>query len=173
VAVSIVTVNMRRRFLLLVLFTAAVASLPGASAAATIGVRQRAAVPYDLAADEKLGGHTLARHVGRSDADLAERLQRERNISAASTYPDQATAARVVGAAIAQSKAKLDAWTARRGPRPNLVLRYEQATGPPIGRSLARGARSPQPCHRALVVIRWDERRQRWFVLTSYPEAAR
>lgn len=136
-------------------------------------VRQRTPAPYDLATDEKLGGHTLARHVGRSDAELAERLQRERNISAASTYPDESTAARVVGAAIAQSKGQLDTWVARRGPRPNLVLRYQQSTGPPIGRSLARGARSPQACHRALVVIRWDERRQRWFVLTSYPETAR
>ena len=43
---------------------------------------------YDLEADEALGGHTMARHVGRTDAQLAERLQRERDISAASTYTD-------------------------------------------------------------------------------------
>jgi Bacterial CdiA-CT RNAse A domain len=30
-----------------------------------------------LAADEAMGGHTLARHVGRTDAQLAERLQKE------------------------------------------------------------------------------------------------
>ena len=37
---------------------------------------------YDLAVDESLGGHTLARHVGRTDAQLAERLRAEPDISA-------------------------------------------------------------------------------------------
>src|SRR5215510_5684202 len=77
---------------------------------------------YDLAADERLGGHTLQRHVGRTDAQLAERLRRERNITAASTYTDRETASTVVGAALAESKSKVEAWLARRGSRPNLVL---------------------------------------------------
>jgi len=59
---------------------------------------------YDLERDEKRGGHTLARHVGRSDADLGERLRRERQISAASTYTDRATAERVVALALAQQR---------------------------------------------------------------------
>jgi hypothetical protein len=41
----------------------------------------------DLRADEALGGHTLARHVGKTDAELAARLKREPQISAASTTP--------------------------------------------------------------------------------------
>lgn len=49
------------------------------------------AVRYDLERDERRGGHTLSRHVGRSDADLRERLSRERQISAASTYTDRVT----------------------------------------------------------------------------------
>jgi hypothetical protein len=127
----------------------------------------------DLRADERLGGHTLARHVAKTDEELAARLRRERQISAASTYTDMDTAERVVGAALAQSKKRLDAWVQRTGPRPNLVLNYAQAGGPPIGRSLERDARTATPCDRALVVLRWDERDDRWFVLTSYPEARR
>src|SRR3954469_23577240 len=75
---------------------------------------------YDLAADEKLGGHTLERHVGRTDADLAERLRHESNISAASTYDDAATARRVVAAAIDRNRGRLQTWSDRNGPRPNL-----------------------------------------------------
>jgi uncharacterized protein YcbX len=111
--------------------------------------------------------------VGRTDAQLAERLRRERTISAASTYTDHATASAVVAAALQDSRSRVDAWRARRGPRPNLVLRFTQPTGPPIGRSLARGAREAEPCRRALVVLRWDDRVGRWYVLTSYPEADR
>jgi hypothetical protein len=128
---------------------------------------------HDLTVDERLGGHTLQRHVGRTDAQLAERLRRERSIAAASTYTDRETASTVVAAALADSRSKVDAWLARRDSRPNLVLHYRRPTGPPIGRSLERGAREAEPCHSALVVLRWDDRERQSYVLTSYPEADR
>ena len=50
----------------------------------------------DLAADESMGGHTLARHVGKTDSQLSDRLRREPQISAASTYTDREMAERTV-----------------------------------------------------------------------------
>jgi len=126
---------------------------------------------YDLAHDEALGGHTLARHVGKSDRELADRLRRERQITSASTYTDEDTARRVVGAAVDASREKIGSWERRKGARPNLVLNYIQPGDRPIGRSLGRRARASVPCHRALVVLRWVERTSVWYVLTSYPEA--
>jgi hypothetical protein len=123
--------------------------------------------------DEGLGGHTLSRHVGRTDEELRERLGRERDISAASTYPDRATAERVVGSALDRSRSRLEPWERRHGNRPNLVLHYVDRASGSIGRVLTRGSRQPRAADGALVVLRWDERRQRWFVLTSYPEMAR
>jgi len=131
------------------------------------------ASPRDLGHDEALGGHTLARHVARTDAQLHDRLNRERQISAASTYADRATAERVVGEALAASSDRIRSWSARGGRRPNLVLRYRGGRGGPIGRSLERGDASPRPCHDAVVVLRWDDRRGGYVVLTSYPEARR
>lgn len=129
---------------------------------------------YDLAADEALGGHTLERHVGKTDRELADRLRREPQISAASTYTDRATAERVVGAAIRQSDARIRAWAGRGGgARPNLVLNYATPGNAVIGRSLSRRARTSVDASRALVVLRWLPREQRWIVLTSYPEARR
>jgi hypothetical protein len=127
----------------------------------------------DLSLDEAMGGHTLARHVGKSDAELADRLGRERQISAASTYIDRATAERSVGAALAGGGGKLASWTRRSGRRPNLVLHYVESSRRPIGRSLIRGRQRAVPCTRAIVVLRWDERKDRYYVLTSYPEADR
>lgn len=127
----------------------------------------------DLSLDEAMGGHTLARHVGKSDAELAERLGRERQISAASTYTDRATAERSVGAALAGGGGKLASWIRRSGRRPNLVLRYVESSHQPIGRSLRRGRARTVPCTRAIVVLRWDDRKDRYYVLTSYPEADR
>jgi hypothetical protein len=127
---------------------------------------------YDLARDEQLGGHTLARHVGRTDAQLHQRLDREPQISAASTYDARSTAERVVGETISRFSARVSDWKARKGNRPNLTLRFK-GDSRAIGRSLERGQREPVACYDALVVLRWDERRHDAYVLTSYPEARR
>jgi hypothetical protein len=131
-----------------------------------------AADRYDLGRDESRGGHTLARHVGRTDADLRERLRRERQISAASTYTDRATAERVVARTLSRNRARVDQWLARQGSRPNLALDYRGEKRQPIGRSIMR--RSPQPfiCTDAVVVLRGDGPRA-FIVLTSYPEVSR
>lgn len=129
--------------------------------------------PRDLSIDESMGGHTLARHVGKTDTELAERLRRDRDISAASTYTDRASAERSVGAALADAGGKLTAWQKRSGRRPNLVLHYVERTREPIGRSLMRGRSATVSCTRAIVVLRWDDRANRFYVLTSYPEADR
>jgi hypothetical protein len=123
----------------------------------------------DLAAAERLGGHTLARHVGRTDDDLRERLRREPNIAAASTYPDRPTAERVVAAALERSRRRVESWTGRTGPRPNLALDYHGRSGQPIGRSLRRGDRDVRSCTDAVVVLRWHPTGT-IYVLTSYPE---
>jgi hypothetical protein len=127
----------------------------------------------DLAADERCGGHTIERHVGRTNRQLADRLRQQPGISAASTYPDLPTAETVVGAALAREQGRIAAWSVRRGSRPNLALRY-RAPGPTaIGRSWQRGRIAPDDCFQAVVVLRWDVSRGAFCVLTSYPEVGR
>ena len=104
---------MRTLALLVALFT----SLPIASVSAQPPRR-------DLAADERCGGHTIARHVGKTNRELAERLRQQPDISAASTYTDLQTAETVVGAALAKERSRIATWSARSGSRPNLALRY-------------------------------------------------
>ena len=126
---------------------------------------------YDLARDEARGGHTLARHVGRTDAQLRDRLQREQ-ISAASTYTDRATAERVVARTLARQRSRVDQWLARKGSRPNLALDYRGDGREAIGRSLTRRSSQTIPCSNAVVVLRWDGGRG-FIVLTTYPEVSR
>jgi len=124
----------------------------------------------DLSADEQRGGHTLTRHVGRTDDQLRQRLRDQPNIAAASTYPDRDTAEHVVALVLEASADRIRSWTGRQGSRPNLALRLDDPRGPPIGRVLERGARAPRPAHGAVVVMRWDNRQRTYYVLTSYPE---
>src|SRR6201993_1342826 len=81
--------------------------------------------PRDLSQDESAGGHTLRKHVGRSDDELRDRLRHERNISAASTWTDRETAEHAVGTALAQDRDKIDRWLNRSGGHANLVVDYE------------------------------------------------
>lgn len=129
-------------------------------------------VAYNLVADEARGGHTLTRHVGRTDDQLRERLAREPGISAASTYTDRAAAERTVARALAQHARRVEAWLARDGQRPNLALDYRGPADDVIGRTLTRGRATPAPSTNAVVVLRWDGYRG-YYVLTSYPEVRR
>jgi hypothetical protein len=123
----------------------------------------------DLSQDEAAGGHILRKHVGQSDEQLRERLQREPRITGASTYTDRLTAEQVVGAAIAASQERIQPWLGRSGGHPNLVLDYDSES--PIGRTINRnrGESQSRPCAHALVVLKYSGPNQ-YYVLTSYPE---
>ena len=102
---------------------------------------------------------------------MPNRLARERNISAASSYSSREVAERTVARALAQDRSRVDTWAARIGNRPNLALTYRGEPGVVIGRSIERRRRDPIDCTDAVVVLRWNGRG--YYVLTSYPEAGR
>ncbi len=123
---------------------------------------------YDLERDEIRGGHTLSRHIGRSDEQLEERLRKERNISAASTWTDRDIAEETVAAGLRAQHGRIENWLSRGERRPNLALHYSAEHT--IGRSLQRGARQSVPCTSAVIVLR-AEGLDGFYVLTTYPEA--
>jgi hypothetical protein len=131
--------------------------------------RPPAAGRYDLEHDEPLGGHTLRKHVGRSDAQLRERLEEEPHISAASTWTNTDLAEQTVAAALRDQAARIAQWQARGERRANLALHYHGDRE--IGRSLARGASQTVPCTAAVIVLKASG--DAFYVLTTYPEAAR
>lgn len=63
-----------------------------------------------LQQQENAGGHTIARHVGRTDAQLVQRLHQNPNIAAASTYTDLPTAEAFIEAGLTVQGAVLNQW---------------------------------------------------------------
>jgi hypothetical protein len=121
--------------------SSAIASAPPLVLLATFGGGHQTNDPArDLSQDEAQGGHILRKHVGQTDDQLRERLERERRITGASTYTDRSAAEHAVGAAIAQSQDRIERWLSRSGGHPNLVLDYDSPT--PIGRTINRGETS-------------------------------
>jgi Bacterial CdiA-CT RNAse A domain len=135
------------------------------SSAATVG---RASDHYDLERDESRGGHTLSRHIARTDEQLEERLHKERNISAASTWTNREIAEETVAAGLRANRERIENWMRRGERRPNLALHFD--AGRPIGRSLRRAESAAVPCASAVIVLRADGP-DGFYVLTTYPEA--
>src|SRR5579862_976354 len=121
---------------------------------------------YDLEKDEG-HGHTLKKHVGRTDQQLIERLAEER-ISSASTYSDKETAERCVGIALAENRERVQSWL-RGTDNTRMTLDYNGDPAHPIGRNVHRNSTQSKPVHRAKVVLEKDGRGG-FFVLTTYPE---
>jgi hypothetical protein len=147
------------------------AAPPGATGSGLSGQRRSSAPTadrYDLGRDEGRGGHTLGKHVGRSDAELRERLEKERNISAASTWTDRLTAEETVARALRAAGEKVESWKRHGYPRTNLALHFD--AGRVIGRSLRQGESEAVPCSSAVIVLRADGP-DSFYVLTSFPEA--
>jgi hypothetical protein len=123
---------------------------------------------YDLSRDEERGGHTLKKHVGCTDGQLQERLGRERNISAASTWTNRDTAEAIVAEALDAERGRIENWMRRGYPRANLALHYNASRV--IGRSLRRGEEQAVNCTNVVIVLRADGP-DSFYVLTAYPEA--
>jgi hypothetical protein len=123
---------------------------------------------YDLSRDEQRGGHTLGKHVGQTDDELAQRLEHERHISAASSWTNREVAEETVGAALRAERSRIQSWQARGYPRPNLALHFD--AGKVIGQSMRRGDTRASPCMEAVIVLKADGPTG-FYVLTTYPEA--
>lgn len=123
-------------------------------------------VPRDLEEDERSGGHTLARHVGKTDADLAARLKAEPDISAASSYRTRDLASLAIAGAIGANEKKIADWEKKTGERANLAIRWEAPEV--VGRTFDRDEKAAADTRDVVVVLRWSGKD--WYVLTSYPE---
>jgi hypothetical protein len=122
---------------------------------------------YDLSRDQERGGHTLQKHVGRSDEELRLRLDRERDISAASTWTDRDAAEQTVGEALQAERGRIQSWEDLGYPRANLALHFN--AGRVIGRSMRHTDSQSSPCTQAVIVLK-AEGAHSFYVLTTYPE---
>ncbi len=118
-----------------------------------------------LREQERLGGHTIERHVGKSDAYLRERLRRS-SIRAASTYYDGNQAGQVILNAINANRSGISNWKSSGGSR--YVLRYSH--GRTLGKVLERGQTKTSSSSRITVVLqKRSSAPNGYYVLTSYP----
>lgn len=124
----------------------------------------------DLELDELLGGHTIERHVGKSDNWLRNRLLSEPEIKTASTFRNEAVANRTIAQFVKQNRAEIEAWL-KSGEH-----RFEKdiISNETIGSILSRG-KGGAPLNKSIetnkarISIVRDNTPQGWHVQTSFP----
>ncbi len=121
-----------------------------------------------LNSHEARGGHLIDRHIGKTDAELLQRLQRDPRIRASSTFTDRATAERVANEVLSnpQNIVEINRWLNNPSSRRTLPLNYNGNAI--IGRVIDRGSNSASDAENAVIVLKKDN--QGSFIITGYPE---
>ena len=121
-----------------------------------------------LAEEEAAGGHTIARHVARSEAQLRTRLLAEPRIPAASSFTSLRMAETVVSDTLRANAGQIRAWAAAANSTRPLTLTYAGSSD--IGYGVVRATGALTKMRKALIVLAKTRQAGKvYFVLTSYP----
>ena len=116
---------------------------------------------------EAAGGHTLERHVGKTEAQLAQRLASETRISAASSFTDRSVAESAIAEAISRNQSAIDSWMKSRGNRYTIDYNANRIIGITLRR---RASKATSASRMKIVLQRSDKLPPGYFILTAYPE---
>lgn len=137
-----------------------------AGAARAIAVRRGA---VSLAAEEAAGGHTIARHVARTEDQLRARLAAQSRIPAASTFRSLKDAEGFVAEALRANKNAIKEWA--RNANVGQAKGFPYDAGRVVGEGIVRSTGRLQNMNKMVVVVRKVREQNRvYFVLTSYPK---
>lgn len=147
------------------------AALAGAVRAGAIRAGRISLLRHEAAEGSRFGGHTIARHVGRTEAQLRARLAAtataRRPPAMVSTFDDLATAERAISRALQVHKQRIFAWAKAAG-RDNLVIDLD--VGRAVGSGLRRTTGGLERLSKVKVVLRKESYNgMPHFILTSYP----
>ena len=132
------------------------------------GTSSRPLIPGGgLLAHEKAGGHTIERHVGKSEQFLRDRLATDKKISAASSFYDQATAETAISRVLEHNSVKMSGWLAGKAPRATLTGTLER----PVGISIPRGRSNATHVSGVRIIVeRAPNMPTGYKIVTAYPE---
>jgi hypothetical protein len=114
----------------------AVSAAVGAARLVAIRFGRISLAEHEAAAGSRLGGHTILKHVGKSEAELRARLVAEPRRQLVSTFDSLPVAERVPYRALRANKSAIEAWA--RGARPLEKQEFFFTSGEVVGTVLLR-----------------------------------
>ncbi len=121
-----------------------------------------------LEAHERVGGHLISKHVGKTEADLLARLKAEPGIFTSSSFHDLETAETVCALAISSRRKEVDLWMGGREDRCTIDFTSKK----PIGIIVKRRQPKATPAWSLRLVLDRDPsfRPTGWRIVTGYPQ---
>ncbi|MGF6479454.1 RNase A-like domain-containing protein [Paraburkholderia sp. JPY419] len=121
---------------------------------------------HEAKAGSRNGGHTILKHVGRTEAQLRERLRLESERRVVSSFRDLAAAEWAISKVMESNTSKIRNW-AQSNPRRDLVL--YQDVGRKVGYGIIRATGEFKHMSTIQVVFRFEEYNgMPYYIFTSY-----
>ena len=140
-----------------------------ASALAAARIAAVRAGKISLAAHEAQGGHAIAQHVGRTEAQLRARLVADTGIPAASTFKSLAQAENAVSSCLKANKIQIAHWAQTAAPNA-MRLRLVWNAPSPIGHGVVRATGKLTPMSKVRVVLQKKSVHGKlYYILTAFP----
>jgi hypothetical protein len=119
-----------------------------------------------LQTHESAGGHLIEKHVGKTDDELVNRLSQEPKITGSSSFPDRATAERVVSETIDANQVQISQFLSGKGK--TLVLKCD--AGHYVGNIISKEQTTPIGTSKVTIVIKRDASTPAGYrIQTEYP----
>ncbi|HEX3435658.1 MAG TPA: RNase A-like domain-containing protein [Pseudacidobacterium sp.] len=122
----------------------------------------------NLAEEEAAGGHTIAKHVGQTEAQLRARLAAEPWIPGASSFRSVQEAQEIISKALQTNDPMIRTWASDSGASGKLIFEYSSSK--PTGYGVVRSTGAMTQMNKINVVLRKTNIAGKiYFLLTSYP----
>lgn len=128
-------------------------------------------VEHEAAAGSRLGGHTMARHVGQADAQLLARVRTATRPGprAVSTFSDLATAERAISETLRANAAAVKAWS-RSAAAGSKSPEIEHVVGYVVGRGVQFGSTAVNDLRGVRIILKMETYNGKpFYILTAYP----
>jgi len=147
----------------------AVSAAVGAARLLSIRFGRITLAEHEASTGSRLGGHTIAKHVGKTEAELRARLVAEPRRQFASTFKSLDCAERVIYRAPRSNKRAIEAWA--KTARPFETREFYYTAGDTIGSALLRATDQIYPSRTACVVLKMQPYNgELYYILTTYLE---
>lgn len=113
------------------------------------------------------GQHVTSRHIGKTDAELIQRISSNTKITASSTFIDESVANSVINSSLVDSNnvTKINTWL-NNGAKGNLPIAYNGNTV--IGRGISQGSNTVKDLTNAKIILKGNGNGG-FEILTAYP----
>jgi hypothetical protein len=117
----------------------------------------------------KLGGHTIAKHIGKTEAELRARLVAQKWVPTASSFKSLDVAERVIYQALRSNRSAIEAWAKTAAPGAKTPFFYW--AGEVVGHGVVRATGIFEKMTRVRVVLKMEAYKGKlYYILTAFPE---